>query len=131
MTIAQLPLHERRHANQQLFSDHYLNTLLPNRPDWKMLALDARPTMEAIRAIFTRYTPSNNEAQTEKDLVRPILDILGHTYEIQAPLRHRRASGACAEQRSGSRSARSWRSLASELGCPLRRFYPAREIFAL
>jgi hypothetical protein len=87
MTIAQLPLHERRHANQQLFSDHYLNTLLPNRPDWKMLALDARPTMEAIRAIFTRYTPSNNEAQTEKDLVRPILDILGHTYEIQAPLR--------------------------------------------
>jgi hypothetical protein len=30
--------------------------------------------------------PSANEAQTEKDLVRPVLEALGHTFEVQAAL---------------------------------------------
>jgi hypothetical protein len=33
MTITQLPLAlAQRHNNQHLFSDHYLNTTLPQRP---------------------------------------------------------------------------------------------------
>ena len=42
MTATQLPLSlSQRHNNQQLFSDHYLNVTLPQRPEWKLLAHDA------------------------------------------------------------------------------------------
>jgi hypothetical protein len=75
------------HRNQQLFSDHYLNVTLPSRPEWRALEAEAAPAMRVIKGIFERYTPSANEAQTERELIRPVLDALGHTYEVQAPLR--------------------------------------------
>lgn len=35
MPAIQLPLTlAQRHNNQQLFSDHYLNVTLPQRPEW-------------------------------------------------------------------------------------------------
>jgi len=42
--------------------------------------------MERIARILEAYVPSANEAQTEKDLVRPVLEALGHTFEVQAAL---------------------------------------------
>ncbi len=75
------------HRNQQLFSDYYLDNMLPQRPDWKMLALDAAPVMRAISAIFEQFTPSANEAQTEEGLIKPVLLALGHTFEVQAALK--------------------------------------------
>jgi hypothetical protein len=42
--------------------------------------------LEAVTRIFNSYVPSDNEAQTERDLVRPVLEVLGHTFEVQAPL---------------------------------------------
>ena len=33
----QLPLVARPHGNRQLFSDHYLDALLPRRPEWPLL----------------------------------------------------------------------------------------------
>jgi hypothetical protein len=87
MPPTQLPLAlAQRHNNQQLFSDHYLNITLPRRPEWQLLTHDARPVMERIARILEAYVPSANEAQTEKDLVRPVLDALGHTFEVQAAL---------------------------------------------
>jgi len=76
----------RPHRNQGLFSDHYLNVTLPARPDWKALVDDARPAMEEIAGLLDSYTPSENEAQVEEDLVRPILRLLGHTFEVQPAL---------------------------------------------
>ena len=76
----------RPHRNQGLFSDHYLNVTLPARPDWKALAGEARPVMEGIAGLLDSYTPSENEAQVEEDLVRPILRLLGHTFEVQPAL---------------------------------------------
>jgi hypothetical protein len=70
----------RPHRNHGLFSDHYLNVTLPARPDWKALADESRPVMEEIAALLEAYTPSENEAQVEEDLVRPILRLLGHTW---------------------------------------------------
>ena len=67
----------RPHRNQDLFSDHYLNVTLPARPDWKALANEARPVAEKIAGLLDSYTPSENEAQVEEDLVRPILRLLG------------------------------------------------------
>jgi hypothetical protein len=76
----------RPHRNQGLFSDLYLNSTLPARPDWKALAGEARPAMEEIADLLDSYTPSENEAQLEKDLVSPILRLLGHTFEVQPAL---------------------------------------------
>lgn len=88
MTATQLPLSfAQRHNNQQLFSDHYLNVTLPQRAEWKLLAGDARDALQRVGAILASFQPSQNEAQTEKDLVRPVLEALGHTFEVQAALK--------------------------------------------
>ena len=42
--------------------------------------------MERIAEIFEAYKPSSNEAQTEQDLVRPVLKALGHAFEVQTAL---------------------------------------------
>jgi hypothetical protein len=88
MTATQLPLSlDRRHNNQQLFSDHYLNVTLPERPEWKLLAHNAAQTLAVLAPIVRAYVPSENEAQTEEDLIRPILRVLGHTFEVQPALK--------------------------------------------
>jgi Eco57I restriction-modification methylase/TaqI-like C-terminal specificity domain/N-6 DNA Methylase len=76
----------RPHRNQGLFSDHYLNATLPTRPDWRGLADEARPTMEQIASLLDVYTPSENEAQVEEELVRPVLRLLDHRFEVQPAL---------------------------------------------
>jgi hypothetical protein len=86
-TIAQLPLLTRPHNNRQLFSDHYLDAVLPTRPEWAALAAEAAPVMARIAALFAAFTASDNEAQTEQELVRPVLAALGHTFEVQPALR--------------------------------------------
>ncbi|MBA3533616.1 MAG: Eco57I restriction-modification methylase domain-containing protein, partial [Ardenticatenales bacterium] len=85
--MTQLSLVEPYHRNQQLFSDHYLNVILPRRAEWQMLASPARAAMARVAAIVAGFTPTSNEAQTEKDLVQPILQALGHTFEVQVALR--------------------------------------------
>ncbi len=90
MAMTQLPLSAaQHHRNRQLFSDYYLNVRLPRRPEWRMLLHDARPVMEQVRRIVAAYLPgaAANEAQTEDGLVKPVLRALGHTFEVQTPLR--------------------------------------------
>ena len=77
---------ERPHRNHRLFSDHYLDATLPGRPEGESLVERARPVMWEIAGVFDSYTPSDNEAQTERELVRRVLDILGHEYEVQPAL---------------------------------------------
>jgi hypothetical protein len=77
---------EQPHRNHGLFSDHYLNATLPGRPDWRELAEKSGATMEAVACVLDAYAPSQNEAQTEEDLVRPVLRILGFDFEVQPPL---------------------------------------------
>ena len=74
------------HRNHGLFSDHYLDVTLPERPGWEELIERARPVMKEISSVFDSFTPSDNEAQTEEDLVRPVLRPLDHDFEVQAPL---------------------------------------------
>jgi hypothetical protein len=82
----QPPLLSQPHRNQHLFSDYYLNSILPAREDWQMLGSVAEPVMRELAGIFHAFTPTENEAQTEEGLVRPVLKALGHTYEVQAAL---------------------------------------------
>jgi len=44
------------------------------------------PVMEEVSAVFASFTPSANEAQTEQNLVRPVLKLLGHDFEVQPAL---------------------------------------------
>lgn len=83
----QLNLIHPPHRNQSLFADHYLNHILPSRARWSAMMEYARAAMERIAVILNRFAPSENERQTEDNLVVPILKVLGHTFEVQAPLR--------------------------------------------
>jgi hypothetical protein len=88
MSASQLPLAlAQRHHNRQLFADRYLDETLPRREAWLALIGEAAPVLARVGAIFAAFTPSTNEAQTERDLVRPVLEALGHTFEVQAALR--------------------------------------------
>ncbi|CAN5624756.1 class I SAM-dependent DNA methyltransferase [soil metagenome] len=77
---------EQHHHNSGLFSDHYLNVTLPRRTDWQELASEARAIMEKLAEVFAAYTPSKNESQTETGLIQPVLNVLGHDFEVQASL---------------------------------------------
>jgi hypothetical protein len=48
---------EQPHRNHGLFSDHYLNETLPQRPDWQGLVEEGKPVMERLKGIFEGYTP--------------------------------------------------------------------------
>src|SRR5260221_5435758 len=69
----QLALAPSPHRNQQLFSDHYLNVILPKREDWQALVIEAEPIMRDLQRILADYTPSDKEVQLEDDLVKPVL----------------------------------------------------------
>lgn len=84
--MVQGPLNTAPHNNQQLFSDHYLDETLPERPDWQQLVGEAQPIMERIATIFKKYKPTGKEAQAEYRLVRPVLEVLGHTFDVQPTL---------------------------------------------
>jgi hypothetical protein len=67
-----------------LFSHHYLQNRLPDHPEW---AEDPQPAFEAIRDLWQKaiqYGDAWNEAQTEEEFVRPILQILSWSYIVQA-----------------------------------------------
>jgi type I restriction-modification system DNA methylase subunit len=81
-----LQLPAKIHRNHQLFSDHYLDETLPRRADWLELITIAEPVMAQIAYHFDQYVPSDKEGQIEHDLIRPILEVLGHTFEVQATL---------------------------------------------
>ena len=74
------------HNNSQLFSDHYLDETLPQRQDWQDLLLEAAPIMNELTSLFQHYVPSDKEAQLEQDVIRPVLNMLGHTFEVQPSL---------------------------------------------
>ena len=72
-----------------LFSNHYLEHRLPDHPEW---AEDPRPAFEAIHALWQkalRHGDSWNEAQTEQEFVRPVLEALGWSFVVQ-PKSHTR-----------------------------------------
>ncbi len=84
--VTQLSFAAYPHRNQQLFSDHYLNGILPRREDWQMLVVEAELVIRDLQRIFAGYTPGGKEAQVEDDFVKPVLRQLGHTFEVQASL---------------------------------------------
>src|SRR5437870_1322925 len=73
--------HDRR-----LFSDHYLNYNLPKH--WDALRDESSAIMAQLQQLYMKFTPNtSNEAQTEDDWIKPVLHAIGHTFEVQSPLK--------------------------------------------
>jgi len=79
--------------NVGLFSDHFLSKRLPaESPLWTSEKVTAQTALEKLSVQYKKFistykTP--NEAQTEDDFIRPVLSILGYSYIVQTPLKHK------------------------------------------
>ena len=86
----QPPLPEMKpYVNRNLFSEHFLDELLPQDESWQVdqdtlnLALQAVSNLHAGRE---EEWAGSVEAQLERKLVRPVLEALGHRFEVQPSL---------------------------------------------
>ncbi|MCB0003757.1 MAG: N-6 DNA methylase, partial [Anaerolineae bacterium] len=75
------------HRNHYLFSDYYLDNRVAERREWR--DSDARSAFDAVSQLWQARRSAllnANEAQTESDWIRPVLDLLGHFYTTQVSL---------------------------------------------
>lgn len=73
----------RPYRNQGLFSEHYLEHRLPEEEEWKE---DPEPIRQRLLALYTSkkgFLEKANEAQTEDEFIRPVLEALGFAYWVQ------------------------------------------------
>ncbi len=74
----------RPFKNSNLFSNHYLEKLLPESPEWRDASPDS--TFQAIKELYerkARVLENYNESQLEENFIRPALRILGHYFGVQ------------------------------------------------
>jgi type I restriction-modification system DNA methylase subunit len=83
--MAQLLL--KPHNNHQLFSDYYLDEILLYMSEWEALFEEAAAVQAQIAALLAKYKPSTKEAQVEEEFIKPVLRLLGHTFEVQASVK--------------------------------------------
>jgi len=79
-------------AAKSLFSQHYLQTRLPEHTEW---SADPWPVFEAVRQLWERARALGgtwNEAQTEQEFVKPVLEALGWSYIVQVKAQRRGGS---------------------------------------
>jgi len=77
-TAHQLALSLETHRNHYLFSDYYLNGLLPRQAPWREAETEAQQALEAITARYHEVAealPHYNEAAAEQEWIRPVLDL--------------------------------------------------------
>ena len=76
-------------VNCGLFSDHFLKARLPEWEEWQCdIELgEFRKKLVSLYESTKAILPNLNEAQTEKEFVQPVLDLLGYanSYIVQAP----------------------------------------------
>ena len=74
--------------NQSLFSDYYLDSLIVEQPQWADIP-DIESDYAAIKHLFDAVAPNAahlNEGQTERRFIQPLLERLGHVFEVQPTL---------------------------------------------
>lgn len=71
--------------NEGLFTDHYLQDVLPKTPDlWDLSDLEAvRQELLALWQDQAGQVARYSEAQLEENFIRPVLKALGHVWEVQ------------------------------------------------
>ena len=74
--------------NQSLFSNYYLDSLIVEQSQWAQTP-NIESDYAAIKARFDAIAPNAehlNEAQTEHEFIQPLLEQLGHVFEVQPSL---------------------------------------------
>ncbi|EPF21889.1 MAG: restriction endonuclease [Microcystis aeruginosa Ma_MB_F_20061100_S19] len=74
-------------GNKPLFSQHYLEHRLPDSLEWQEDVSVAFCRLESLYQQKKAILPTLNEAQTEAELIQPILEILGFSYIPQVSSR--------------------------------------------
>ena len=81
--------------NQSLFSNYYLDSLIVGQPQWT-----DTPNIESdyatIKDLFDAITPNAeqlNETQTERRFIQPLLQQLGHIFDVQLALQTSQGAG--------------------------------------
>lgn len=89
-------------------------------------------TLGAIRAIHTGFHPSDNEAQTEQDWIKPVLLALGHMFEVQPSLTvpGRPAEATALERRVAARVNEAYGLTAEEVALMWRTAPPRMPVGA-
>ena len=75
--------------NRALFSDYYLDFIVPSFFDQKN-ALELELTFNEIQRLYKKIKLIKSnllEAQTEGNFIRPVLELLGHHFAVQPTLR--------------------------------------------
>ena len=76
---------ESTYNNQGLFSTYHLEKVIMEQTSDEL-----ESTYEQIKQIYASiagFADNLNESQTEEKFIRPVLEILGHTFEVQPVLR--------------------------------------------
>ena len=74
--------------NRSLFSNYYLDSLIVEQPQW-VGTPDIESDYAAIKNLFDAVAPEAEhlkEAQTERQFIQPLLEQLGHIFEVQPTL---------------------------------------------
>ncbi|MBA3533480.1 MAG: Eco57I restriction-modification methylase domain-containing protein [Ardenticatenales bacterium] len=77
------------HRNHFLFSDYYLEKRIHEHPDWGAADDEAGAALVALRVLWQQVRPDElalNESQTEHQWIQPVLERLGHHYNVQVSL---------------------------------------------
>jgi len=77
------------YVNRNLFSDHFLKELLPQDESWQVDEGRLKLAMQAVTNLYAgreEEWAGSNEPQLENRLVRPMLQALGHKFEVQPSL---------------------------------------------
>ena len=77
------------YVNRNLFSEQFLEELLPQDESWQVDEDSLRLAMQAATNLYAGREgewAQSNEAQLEDKLVRPALQALGHYFQVQPSL---------------------------------------------
>jgi hypothetical protein len=71
--------------NRRLFSDYYLESVVPTLPEWRNAAVDAAEAQQELRFLWEARARlvEHNEMQTEEHWIRPVLTRLGYAFQVQ------------------------------------------------
>ncbi|MFZ3089564.1 MAG: N-6 DNA methylase [Nitrospirota bacterium] len=75
----------KRHKNRALFSNHYLDNLLPGENEWE---INVEPVFEKIKSLWSLKQPelpSLNESQLRKHFLDKVFETLGFTVDVEPP----------------------------------------------
>ncbi len=72
--------------NQRLFSDYFLESVVPTLPEWTAATSEAATAQTKLQAAWHHAEPlvPQHEGQTEEHWVRPVLRELGYAFQVQA-----------------------------------------------